>query len=75
MRIKTVFFDLDGTLWSTAEVALLAYRQTFAALGRPLPEPAVLWIHWVIRQQRFGRSCCRMLVEQSGAGPKSYGES
>lgn len=42
MRIKTVFFDLDGTLWSTAEVALLAYRQTFAALGRPLPEPAVL---------------------------------
>ena len=40
--VKTVFFDLDGTLWSPATVALAAYADVFRDLEVPLPDDATL---------------------------------
>ena len=40
--IKSVVFDLDGTLWQPETVVLPAYRSVFAELGFPAPAEHVL---------------------------------
>lgn len=42
MRVKTVFFDLDGTLWPPHSVVLPAFRQVFCELGLPVPADDIL---------------------------------
>lgn len=42
MRIRTVFFDLDGTLWPPHSVVLPAYRRVFQELSLPAPADEVL---------------------------------
>ncbi|MGI6357354.1 MAG: HAD family hydrolase [Bacillota bacterium] len=42
MRVKTVLFDLDGTLWAPHSVVLPAYRRVFDQLGLPLPDEDTL---------------------------------
>ncbi|NLY54787.1 MAG: HAD family hydrolase [Firmicutes bacterium] len=40
--VKTVFFDLDGTLWPAHSVALPAFQLTLARLQQPVPSDDVL---------------------------------
>lgn len=40
--LRSVVFDLDGTLWQPDAVVLPAYARTFAQLGLPLPPESVL---------------------------------
>lgn len=42
MRTKTVFFDLDGTLWPPHSVVLPAYRRVFRELALPVPSDDLL---------------------------------
>lgn len=42
-RMKTVFFDLDGTLWPPQGVVIPAYRLAFQRLGRPVPDDETLF--------------------------------
>lgn len=42
MSIRTVFFDLDATLWPPHSVALPAFRQALEELGQPVPSDEVL---------------------------------
>ncbi len=42
MRTRTVFFDLDGTLWPPHSVVLPAYRRVFQELSLPSPTDQVL---------------------------------
>ena len=42
MRVKTVFFDLDGTLWAPHSVVLPAFRQVFLELGSLVPADETL---------------------------------
>lgn len=42
MSIRTVFFDLDATLWPPHSVALPAFRQALKELGHPVPSDEVL---------------------------------
>ncbi len=42
MRVKSVFFDLDGTLWPPHSVVLPAFRRVFDQLGLPVPDEATL---------------------------------
>lgn len=37
MSIRTVFFDLDATLWPPHSVAIPGFRQVLEELGQPLP--------------------------------------
>lgn len=42
MLIRTVFFDLDATLWPPHSVALPAFRQVLEELRQPVPSDEVL---------------------------------
>lgn len=42
MRVRSVFFDLDGTLWAPHSVVLPAFRQVFDRLGWSVPDDATL---------------------------------
>ncbi|NLW17723.1 MAG: HAD family hydrolase [Firmicutes bacterium] len=42
MQVRTVFFDLDATLWPPHSVALPAFRQVLEELGQPVPRDEVL---------------------------------
>lgn len=42
MSIRTVFFDLDATLWPPHSVALPGFRQVLAELGQPIPSDEAL---------------------------------
>ncbi len=44
--IRTVLFDLDGTLIDSIELILASYRHTLATLGRP-PVPDTEWMRGV----------------------------
>lgn len=40
--IRSVIFDLDGTLWQPDAVVIPAYRRVFRSLGLPIPPDEVL---------------------------------
>ncbi len=42
LQIRTVFFDLDGTLWPPHRVALPAFRRVLEELDSPVPHDDVL---------------------------------
>ncbi len=42
LPIRTVFFDLDATLWPPHDVAVTAFRQVLEKLGQPVPSDEVL---------------------------------
>ncbi len=41
-KVRTVFFDLDGTLWQPRDVVLPAYHLAFERLGKPVPDEVTL---------------------------------